>query len=90
MTGVVVVSSAIVVLSVLFHDVVSDEPSAVDVNAVAECGQSGSVHSRPQALQLGVPIIHPTNEGFRRRPVDGFPALDGGEVVAPFDCDPPG
>lgn len=57
------------------------------MNTVAECGQSGSVHSRPQLAQLGVPIIQPTNEGFRRRPVDGFPASDSGAVVAPLDSD---
>jgi hypothetical protein len=49
-------------------------------NSVAESGQSGSDHPG------GAPIIHSTNEGFRRRPVDGFPAADGGPVVAPREA----
>lgn len=62
-----------------------DEMGDGDVNAVAECRQALSVQPRPHSLHLGSPIIQPTNEGFRRRPVDRFPSLDGGSVVAPVN-----
>lgn len=56
----------------------ADEPADLDLNSVAESGQSGSLHPG------GAPIIHSTNQGLRRRPVDRFPPSDGGSVVAPL------
>jgi hypothetical protein len=53
----------------------------MDENSVAESGQAGSLHP------TGAPIAHSTNEGDRRRPVDGLPASDRGLVGAPLDRD---
>jgi len=59
----------------------------MDAHSVAVSGQLGSAQSS------GAPCIHATNlgfslnrdEGLRRRAVDGFPAPDGGLVIAPVD-----
>jgi hypothetical protein len=57
------------------------EIADLDLNSVAESGQSG--FDQP----AGAPIIHSTKEGFRRSAVLSLPSFDGRLEIAPLDRD---
>lgn len=63
-----------------FEDVGADELANLDLNSVAESGQSGSLHP------CGSPSIHSSKSAERlgRRSDHLFPAADAGFVAAPL------